>query len=434
MRRILFVYDDENSLEGVKKILRPMRYEWEMEFVMSGEDALNFMSKGPYDVVVSDMRMPEMDGIELLGIVMECYPETVRIIYSENSDREMILKSVDFTHQFLVKPSEPETVKYTIERACKIQDLLRNKVMKSIVGRIKDLPSLPRLYGLIIKEMKSQDVSLKRVGDIISQDVSMSAKILQLVNSAFFGLPCKIIDPQQAAVYLGIETLKALILSIHVFSTFTEDVELCDFSSSDLWKHSLMTGKLAKEIARNEMADEKIAEEALIAGLLHDIGKLIMLKIPEQYREVQNYVEKHGGNIVDAEYAVMKTSHAELGAYLLGLWGLPDNIVETVAFHHNPSKLLENIFIMSNKPSNGFLDKIRPKTFALKPQSVEKYLTGFTTLTAVHMANALLMHKNCSFDTTVFPYADMLYMRTLNLADRIPKWVMSYNKIMREEA
>ncbi len=93
-------------------------------------------------------------------------------------------------------------------------------LIKVITG-IKDLPSVPILYGLIIKEMQSPDVSLKRVGDIISQDVSMSAKILQLVNSAFFGLPCKIIDPQQAAVYLGIETLKALILSIHVFSSFT---------------------------------------------------------------------------------------------------------------------------------------------------------------------------------------------------------------------
>ena len=433
MRRILFVDDDQNSLEGVKKILRPMRYEWEMEFVMSGKDALNFMSKGPYDVVVSDMRMPEMDGIELLGIIMECYPETVRIIYSENSDREMVLKSVKSSHQFLMKPCDIETIQYTIERTCKRQDLLRNKVLESIVGRIKDLPSLPRLYGLIIKEMQSQDVSLKRVGDIISQDVSMSAKILQLVNSAFFGLPCKIVDPQQAAVYLGIETLKALILSVHVFSSFTEDAALCDFSLADMWKHSLMTSKLAKEIACKELADKKIAEETLIAGLLHDIGKLIMLKIPERYREVQNYVEKHGCSFADAEYAVMKTSHAELGAYLLGLWGLPDNIVETVAFHHNPSELLENIFIMSNKTSNSFLDRIRPKNSTLKTQSVKKYLAGFTNLTAVHMGDALIMQDNCSFDTTVFPYADMLYIRTLNLEDRLPGWVECYNKIMREE-
>ncbi|MBO1223699.1 MAG: HDOD domain-containing protein [Candidatus Scalindua sediminis] len=435
MRRILFVDDHTNVLQGYKRMLRPMRHEWEMEFAMSGEEALNFMSKSPFDVIVSDMRMPGMDGIELLGIIMESYPETVRIILSGHSDKEMILRSVKTTHQFLMKPCDAETIKNTIERACKLRDLLRNETLRKIATGVQCLPSLPSLYGLIIKEMQSPNASLKRVGHIISQDVSMSAKILQLVNSAFFGLPQEIKDPQQAVIYLGLDTLKSLVLSIHVFSLFVEDAELHGFSLAEMWRHSLMTGRLAGDIARAETADEKVAEEALIAGILHDIGKLILLKIPRQYKQVRDFIERTGCDLVEAEYTVMKTSHAELGAYLLGLWGIPDNIVEPVAFHHNPSKLIENTFTTLNKAS----DKDRGKTKSigdndLKIPSANTYLTGFTTLTAVHVANALLMQRDCSFDTTVFPYIDMGYLKTLNLEDKLPEWVGCCNKVRQEEA
>ncbi len=405
MRRILFVDDDPSTVQELKKMLRPMSHEWETEFAVSGKETLNFMSKSRFDVVVSNMHMPEMDGVELLGTVMELYPETVRIIHSAHSDKEMVLKSVKSSHQFLMKPCDADTMKYTIERACKLRDLLRNETLKKIVARIKNLASYPILYGLIIKEMQSKEPSLKKVGYIISQDVSMSAKILQLVNSAFFGLPQNITDPQQAAVYLGIDTLKALVLSVDVFSSFTEDAESCGFSLAEMWRHSLMTGRLARDIARALTDDRKVAEEAMIAGILHDIGKLILLKVPRQYKKVMNFIERTKVcDPLEAEYIVMKTSHAELGAYLLGLWGIPDNVVEAVAFHHNPSRLLDDKSIMPEKSS----------------------------LTAVHVANSLMMQEHCSSDTNVFPYVDMQYLKQLNLTDKLPEWADICNKIRQE--
>jgi putative nucleotidyltransferase with HDIG domain len=288
---------------------------------------------------------------------------------------------------------------------------------------------------MIVKEIQSPDTSLKKVGYIISQDVSMSAKILQLVNSAFFGLPQKITNPQQAAVYLGIDTLKTLILSVNVFSSFTEDAESCGFSLADLQKHSVMVGRLARDIAFAEMADKEVAEEAMIAGILHDIGKLILLKVPRQYKKVMDFIEKSGCDQVEAEYAVMKTSHAELGAYLLGLWGIPDIIVEAVAFHHNPSKLLENIFIMQNESSREDFGKTKSKGVNLKPLSIEKQLSGFTILTAVHLADAMLIQKDHSSDITAHTSIDKLYLRTLNLTDtdKFSERVEYYNKVIREE-
>ncbi len=430
MRRILFVDDDPKEIKRLRKRLRSIRHEWEIESAVSGKEALSFMAKSHFDVVVSNMHMQKMDGVELQDTVMERYPGTVRIILSEDSDKEKSLQSVKSTHQFLKKPCDADTVKYTIERACKLQDLLRNETLIKTVTGIRKLPSPPRLYSLIMQEMRSPDASLKNVGDIISHDIAMTAKILQLINSAYFGLPRRITDPQQATIFLGIDTLKALVLTFHVFSEFSEDAELCEFSLADMLKHSIMVGRLAKEIAKVELDDTKILEEIYIAGILHDIGKLILLKLPEQYREVMKYIKSTGFSFVEAEYNVMKTSHAELGAYLLALWGIPDNIVETVAFHNNPSKLLENIFSMSIKSNNNYVGEIKPGNSNLKSLSKEKYLKEFTTLTSVHLADAMLVQKDWPTNTTVPTYADMLYLRTLELTDNLSEYLECYNKII----
>ncbi len=322
-----------------------------------------------------------------------------------------------------MKPSNAETLKYTVERVCKLQDLLRSETLRNMIAGIRRLPTLPQLYNLIVAEMQSKEPSLKKVGHIISQDVSMSAKILQLVNSNFYGLPLKIADPQQAAVYLGVDTLKSLVLSIDVFSSFTEDAELRGFSLAEMWKHSLMTSRLARDIARAVTSDGKAAEEAMVAGILHDIGKLILLKAPMQYKKVEDFIEKSGCGRVEAEYAVMKTSHAELGAYLLGLWGIPDNVVEAVAFHHNPSKLLEDIFVTQGKSSNK----------GIEMETVKKQLTGFAIVTSVHVANALMMQEVSSSSATTFPYIYIRYLGKLNVTDKLPKWAERCNKIRQED-
>ncbi len=419
MRKILFVDNDPNATQKSRKMLKAMCPDWEIETSVSGEEALDLMAKSPFDVIVSDIRIQGMDGIELLGTVSKRYPETVRIIHSEFSD----LRSTMIVHQFLMKPCSAETMRNTIVRTCKLRDLLRDETLRKVVTGIKNLPSLPSIYNAIVKEMQSPEGSLQKVGYLIAQDVSMSAKILQLVNSAFFALPKKITDPRRASVFVGIETLKSLVLSIHVFSSLTEDAELCGFSPVKMWRHSLRTGRLAGDIARIENADSKVVEEAMIAGMLHDIGKLILLRIPNKFKEVSDITEKTGCTDTEAEFSVIQASHSELGAYLLGIWGLPVNVVESVAFHHKPSKLIERMFVMS--PEND-INNAETKEVNLKPQPIEKYSTEFTALTAVHVANAMTMQGNCSSDTTTSPYLDMLYLETLELTDRIPEWITLY--------
>lgn len=389
LKQILFVDDEPNILEGIHRMLHSMRNQWDMTFVESGKEALDMLARKHFDIVLSDMQMPGIDGAELLGIVRERYPHMIRIILSGHSDEEMIMRSVKSTHQFLVKPCDAHTLKATLERAFIIQDLLNNKKLRKIVSGIKKLPSLPRLYNLIMDETNSPDPTLKRVSDIIAQDMAMTARILQVVNSAFFGLSQEITGIQQATTYLGLETLRLLVISVHLFSNFKEDQAIYGFSIEDLWKHSLMVGSLAKDIATAQLADKNTIQDAMMAGILHDIGKLILLNAPTESRLVNDLVKEKGCSHLHAENEIMGTSHAEVGAYLLGIWGIPHKVVESVGFHHKPSKICGN---------------------------------NFTALTAVHIANAMLKQEEDPTGSVNYNYIDLDYIRFLDLEDRLPGW------------
>lgn len=422
MRKIVFVDDDQDVIDEFKKKTDPISDVWDITFTTSGEEALNLLSEATYDAVVSDMHMPRMDGPELLTRVKDNYPETVRIILSDQTDKETVLRFAKSAQQFLLKTCSIESMVYTTECACKLRDLLYNKKLNMMITGISDLPSLPTLYGSIMKEMQSPNASLKKMGDIISQDLSMSAKILQVVNSAQFGLQKEITDPQHAVVYLGINTLKSLILSTHVFSSFSEEEDYGGSSLTELWMHSVTTGRLARDIAGTIISDRILLEEIFTAGLLHDIGKLILSKIPKKYKQVGDFMKRNKCGRLDAEYAVLKTSHAELGAYLLGTWKLSDTVVETIAFHHNPSALIKDMIAISRLSSKGNEEKpVLNKDIA--PQSAMDYITELTILTSVHAANALMLQEKLTSGTTDFQYIDMLYLETLGLTDKLHEWV-----------
>jgi putative nucleotidyltransferase with HDIG domain len=333
-KRILFVDDEGKVLDGLKRMLRSMRSEWEMEFALSGHDALEILKDKPFDVVVTDMRMPGMDGCRLLEQVKDLHPQIVRIILSGHSDKDLILNSVGLTHQFLSKPCDGETLKTTIARACTMRQLLEDESLISVISRIDSLPSLPVLYKEVVEEVSSQEASLERIAEIVSKDAGMSAKLLQLVNSAFFGFPLAVSSILRAVRLLGLGTIKTLILSIKIFSQFVRP-GLPPISG--LWGHSISTGMIARCLATQEDLGQNRIDEAFMAGLLHDVGKLILLdKFPEKYREISGLSASSGCHAWEAEQKVLGTTHAKVGAYLMGIWGLSESLVEAITFHHSP--------------------------------------------------------------------------------------------------
>jgi HD-like signal output (HDOD) protein len=399
MKRILFVDDEPRVLDGLRRMLRPMSKEWEMAFAQSGPEALDTLAERSFDVVVSDMRMPGMDGGQLLTEVMRRHPETVRIVLSGHSDKQMILRSVGPAHQYLAKPCDPELLKLVIARAYALRDVLSEVALREAISQIESLPSLPQLYVELVNELQSPDASVKKVGEIIRKDVGMTAKVLQLVNSAFFGLRRHVSDPAQAAGLLGLDTIQALVLSVQAFSQF-DDAGAAGLCLDTLWNHSMATGALARDICAAEGSEARESDHALMAGLLHDAGKLILAaNLPERYRQVITLMRDAPVAQWEAERQVFGTTHAEVGAYLLGLWGLPNPIVEALAFHHRPSECME---------------------------------TSFAPLTAVHVADAVEHEAHAAMDGRDVSRLDTDYLERIGLAERLPAWRELHQAVLQE--
>ena len=320
VKRILFVDDEQRILDGLRRLLRDKRTEWDMVFVDGGAKALEQLRASSFDIVVTDMRMPGMDGAVLLSHVKEEFPDVVRLVLSGYSDPEATMRAVPVCHQFLNKPCDVTVLKETIARTCALRALLAAPPLQSIVGEMGQLPSLPRVYADLTKALGDPDVSLASVTRIVEQDMAMCAKVLQLANSAFFALPHSVSSVQAAIGTLGTATLRDLVLSVEVFRTFENRVDK-SFSLEAMHRHSLCSAAIAKRL----LSDARKREDAFAAALLHDIGLLVLATIPPQARDL---VAQTPG-----------VHHEEIGAYLLGLWGLPYSVVEAVANHHTPSRV-----------------------------------------------------------------------------------------------
>jgi len=336
MRRVLFVDDEPRILEGLRRMLRPQRHEWEVAFAPGGEAALAMMEALPFDVIVSDMRMPGIDGATLLCRVREQYPQMVRIVLSGYTELSAALRVVPVAHQFLAKPCDAEMLRVAVERACHLKALLSDDSIRRTVTGLGDLPSLPRTYQALTQALADPDTSLQKVAKIIEQDVGISAKVLQLVNSAFFGIAHSMTNLQSAVSYLGINTLKNLVLSVEIFRAFKPKRDLPTFSLEKLQQHA----QLATHIAARLPVPKHLAEIAVVAGMLHDVGKLILAwKLSEHFEEVLAEALETRCPVYKVEQREDGFSHAEIGAYLLGLWGLPYSVVEAVALHHGPNRV-----------------------------------------------------------------------------------------------
>jgi len=336
MRHVLFVDDEPRILDGLRRMLRSQRHEWEMGFAPGGEAALAMMEASPFDVIVSDMRMPGIDGAMLLCRVRELYPHVVRIVLSGHTELSAALQVVPIAHQFLAKPCDAEMLRVAVERACHLKALLSDDSIRRTVTALGDLPSLPRTYEALMQAVADPEVSLLKVARIIEQDVGVSAKVLQLVNSAFFGVAHSMTNIQSAVSYLGINTLKNLVLSVEIFRAFKPQRDLPGFSLEKLQRHAQLTAHIAARLP----VPKHLAEIAVVAGMLHDVGKLILAwKLSSHFEKM--LVEARGArcSVNKVEERENGFSHAEIGAYLLGLWGLPYTVVEAVALHHGPNRV-----------------------------------------------------------------------------------------------
>lgn len=339
---ILFVDDDRKILEGLRRMLSDMHREWRMHFAESGPAALDILAAGPIDVVVTDMRMPGMDGAQLLQTVQQQHPEVIRLVLSGYTERESLGRVFPPSHQFLSKPCSKDQLVSTITNALNSRNLLRSTGLRALVGSIIKLPSLPEIYRKVSQEIARDEPSIEKLGAIISQDVAMTARLLKLVNSPFFGMTRKIMSPVQAVNLVGTSYLQSLIMVCATFDSC--EVQIPGYSLRRLMEHSLRTSCAAGQIATMEGVPAEARDEYMTAGLLHDIGKLILTtNMPEVYSEIIERVRRESRPVHEVEFEVLGATHAEMGAYLLRLWGLSDSVVDAALLHHAPC-IIEPVF------------------------------------------------------------------------------------------
>ena len=391
MMRILFVDDEPRILEGLQRTLRPLRREWEMTFVDSGEKALAALDAAPFDVLVTDMRMPAMDGAQLLQIVCERFPAVIRIVLSGYFDRDTALRAVPVAHQYLAKPCDLVSLRETVERCSTGHELLKNADTRRVVAAIGTLPALPRTSNALSDALADPDVSLDRVATIVEQDVGITAKLLQLVNSAFFGCQQEISTVRLAISFLGFDILRQLVLSVEVFRSLTPARPIAHFSLPEFQRHSRLTADIAAHLG----VPRAIEGAATMAALLHDTGELVLAsRLTDKFEEALILAHKERLPVYMVEREHIGTTHEQIGAYLLALWGLPVPLVKVIAHHHHPSAL-------------------------------ESDAEGLSMLAAVHVADALAARAAAggdNNDSLVPPGLDENYIAACGLEPRIPEW------------
>jgi len=340
--RVLFVDDEPAMLRVLKMGMRSMASVWDMDFVDGGEQALALIEQRPFDVVVTDMRMSGINGAQLLNQIMRQHPQTIRIILSGYSDLIEVVNCVGVTHQFLSKPCSLEELKQCIKRVTSMKSRLTNESLQRLTAGLRNLPSLPESYHQIQDALQSPTASTQRIAEIASQDPALSAQLLHLSNSAFFGFSCEVFTVTEAVQLLGVTVVQSLALSAPIFHTFQR--ERCpEFPLDQIWEHSLQTAMLARRFARDHAADAHMADHAFCASVLHDIGKIILANgLPEQYAAILKESRQSNIPLRELEQKHFGASHAEVGAYLLALWGLPVPLVEAVANHHQPTVCANN--------------------------------------------------------------------------------------------
>ncbi len=399
MAHILFVDDEPNVLSGLRRMLRDRRSEWQMVFVNSGEEALTAMAKTFFDVIVSDLRMPGMDGVDLLLETRRRSPETVRIALSGYADRDATMRAVSQIHQFLGKPCDESVLRRALQRAVSLGRFLQDGRLRQIVSSMATLPTLTTLFDEVVELLDSSETSAGQVGQKVAMDAGMSAKVLQLANSALFGLPQVVSSPVQATVLLGLDTMRLLILSIRIFDSFMDEGK-SPVSEAEVWKHSILVARLAKRIALAELPEEREAEYAFLAGLFHDLGKLVLaVNLPEKYESVLRLSGNRPDRLCRVERSVIGATHGEVGAYLIGLWGFAESIIEAISLHHVPLQ--------------GMHTELGP-------------------LACLHIANALV-HAAEDEDAPYDRFIDREYMAALDMEARLPLWHEMCQEVLTAE-
>lgn len=386
--RILFIDENEQMRSSLARLATARQSSWTTRFTQSGRQALASLAEQTCDVVVTEMILPDMTGYDLLEQVKTHWPLTMRILLTSRSEDNIVSSLLKCAHQLLSTPCPALKLLDAVQTSYHLRALYMNEAVRTVVHKLDHLPVVPKIYADLRSEMAKEDFSLQALGDIVAQDMGLTSGLLKIVNSPYFALSRRIDSPHQAVAFLGANMLKGFVIYEQVFKTL-DAAKYPNFDVTRLWSHSLEAARCCRSLAKIEGHSERESGTAFLAGLLHDLGKIVLNEsAPEEYIRVLRKSQGENIPLVEAEMALLGTTHAEIGAYVLGLWGFELPVVQPIAAHHEPSAHGEA-----------------------------------TPLTAIlHCTNVFLHDIYCSKNGHAALSLDMDYLTSHGLAERLPNW------------
>ncbi len=336
-KNVLFVDDTEVILKGYKRLLPQLYKDWTFHFADSGIDALEILEAVDMLLIVSDFNMPFMDGAHLLDIIAEKYPTTIRMLQSASTDINDNLRTVRSAHRFLAKPLNQKEFTEVLDQIIYLEDTLELAQTRSMITSVSTIPTIPSVYLELVSKLEDSQSSMKEIGELVSQDIGLSAKILELVNSSFFGITNRVTTPENAVTLLGMEVIKGVVVTLDLFSQFTP-LTMREFDILYIMEHSFQTAQLSRVIGKHEGLSDEECDTLYTAALLHNIGKLLFItSYPKVYGTFTDEMITTFSPMWEVEQRLIGTTHNEVGAYLLGLWGFSNDTIKIIRYYHKPS-------------------------------------------------------------------------------------------------
>ncbi len=402
-KKILFVDDNENVINGIQRQLRPYREQWETFFASSACQALDLMAQQAIDLIVTDILMPDMRGDQLLKKVSHDYPGTVRMILSGYADEETLKSGLEVAHQYLSKPCSAEMLREAISQVFKIQACVNNPRIIASVGDPNQLPSLPKIYHELNSAIANDNTTASDIAKIFSQDMVLSAKLLHLINSPYFGLNRKISNLTDAVNLIGVKKLNNLVVSVHVKTAFPVNDPTMMGYMEYLWQDAARVAELARLIALSENQQDDRPDQAYLSGLLHNLGLLIFLsRGGDKLKTLLGLLNQTETKAAELETAIFGFTRSEAAAYVLSLWKIPPRIIEAILLQNSPN---------------------------------ETDYEGINALTALHVSACLLKPNAMPGIDKLFAMTiDATYLQRIDKLERLPDWQILADKVSLHHA
>ena len=348
MKRTLYVVDDQTPvLETAVLILRMVDREWEVVGFKDPLEALAAVKIKPPDLILSDQLMPGMQGSQLLERVRAVSPTTIRVIMSGYVALNK-LTLITSAHQYIAKPFDASKLRELVRRSFAAQERVVNAGLQTVVTALSSIPSLPQVHQSLLHELEDDRTGSTAIARMVAEDPGLSQKALQLANSPLFGKGYLITSPVDAVMCLGTDMIAAIVLSQNLFRHY-EATKRPEMDLTRVWSHCWETACLAQHICRERRLASKIGDEAFLAGLMHEIGRFILIdNFPDQFKAACDGARAAKMPLTVRLRETFQAAPAQVGAYVLELWGLPPSVVSAIGELDSPENDQGNGFTMTS--------------------------------------------------------------------------------------